>query len=175
MGHLPTRRHQGLASLLVAEQPKADAAQKAQVSGHYLPAFLRLHCLFCLAGATDPHRVVGGAPQITCALRLPCTHPGALGRAVGTVAAFLIDPVSRPGVAPLGLSLIGPFLGPGRGLSWLECHPIHRKVAGSIPQLGCLRESTFSLSHQCFSLSLSLSLSLPSTTRPLSLKSMCMS
>ena len=53
-----------------------------------------------------------------------------------------------------------PWLG---GPSWLEHRPVHRKVEGSIPRWGAYRKQSIhvSLSHQCCSLSLSLSLSPP--------------
>ena len=46
-----------------------------------------------------------------------------------------------------------------RWLSWLEYHPIHQKVAGSIPGSGMYGRQpvNVSLSHWCFSSSLSLS------------------
>ena len=47
-------------------------------------------------------------------------------------------------------------------LSWLEHHPVHQKVAGSMPSQDVYRRQPIdvSLSQRCFSLSLSLSLSL---------------
>ena len=51
-----------------------------------------------------------------------------------------------------------------RWLSWLGRHPVHQKVAGLIPSRGVYGKQSIevSLSHQCFSFSLSFFLSLKS-------------
>ena len=48
--------------------------------------------------------------------------------------------------------------GPGWVALCLECHPVHQKVAGSVPGQGAYERQPIdvALSHQCSSLSLSL-------------------